>query len=587
MIRRVHATSWKRHENASFEFGPGLNFVLGPNGSGKSSLLGAIKFGLLGQHDGSPQSCIRAGARIANVEVELDSGILVARSLDVHGGVEARDLSVDRHPGSASVSDMLLSHLGAEPLFLARLLFLSEGDIYREEHTAGLVGRQLQRLLPLESLASIRVAASEARKPIAKTVKHDRGELQASRDEVAQLTDEQNQLEASLRALTSELESARSALRTLRARAQEQEAAARRVDAFAAWRSRWERFCLESDLPVSDQPATALASFRRARDSKEGELQAARERRGKLSGRMESIRLFLDLLTTASEHECPLCKQPLDTAHRSRAIEEQELELNQLKDMSTSVDGDVAGLQQSIASLAEITSRCEQLLAEWPGELREPIEADPGLETAVYAAEEKVQAIQAELALRNQQLGSVGERLTLGQASLAREREITMAYRRDAQLEILASALADFDRTVQVSVLNPIADELQRQWKAYRADSEWTLTIDDEGRLCIRRGETILPYSALSGGEKMVSLMLLRVALARALTTTDFIVLDEPLEHLDPRTRRLLVSSLNQAVSKGILKQVIVSTYEESLARRLVLRSNATAIYVAPSAAAS
>jgi DNA repair exonuclease SbcCD ATPase subunit len=84
----------------------------------------------------------------------------------------------------------------------------------------------------------------------------------------------------------------------------------------------------------------------------------------------------------------------------------------------------------------------------------------------------------------------------------------------------------------------------------------------------------------MSGGEKTVALILLRLALVSALTKADFLILDEPLEHLDPRNRRLLISSLYQAVDKGLIRQAIVTTYEESLVRRLLLRGSAHAVYL-------
>jgi ABC-type molybdenum transport system ATPase subunit/photorepair protein PhrA len=58
------------------------------------------------------------------------------------------------------------------------------------------------------------------------------------------------------------------------------------------------------------------------------------------------------------------------------------------------------------------------------------------------------------------------------------------------------------------------------------------------------------------------------------------VVLDEPLEHLDPRARRVLISSLQYAVQGRLVDQIIVSTYEEALVRRLQHDELAHAIYM-------
>ena len=88
------------------------------------------------------------------------------------------------------------------------------------------------------------------------------------------------------------------------------------------------------------------------------------------------------------------------------------------------------------------------------------------------------------------------------------------------------------------------------------------------------------PFAALSAGEKTVAVILLRIALSVAFTSAGFMVLDEPLEHLDPRARRVLISSLHHAIETGVLKQIIVSTYEESIVRRLQQEGIANAIYL-------
>ncbi len=56
-------------------------------------------------------------------------------------------------------------------------------------------------------------------------------------------------------------------------------------------------------------------------------------------------------------------------------------------------------------------------------------------------------------------------------------------------------------------------------------------------------------------------------------TKADFCWFDEPLEHLDPDVRRRVANILSRATSgEGQLRQVVVTTYEEQLARHLRAR---------------
>jgi ABC-type polar amino acid transport system ATPase subunit len=56
-------------------------------------------------------------------------------------------------------------------------------------------------------------------------------------------------------------------------------------------------------------------------------------------------------------------------------------------------------------------------------------------------------------------------------------------------------------------------------------------------------------------------------------TDADFCWFDEPLEHLDPDVRRRVANLLARVTTTGgPLRQIVVTTYEEPLARQLEAR---------------
>lgn len=73
----------------------------------------------------------------------------------------------------------------------------------------------------------------------------------------------------------------------------------------------------------------------------------------------------------------------------------------------------------------------------------------------------------------------------------------------------------------------------------------------------------------------MGATIILRLLDAEMVTMADFCWYDEPLEHLDPDVRRQVANLLSR-VTKGQsqLRQVVVTTYEESLARHLRARDH-------------
>ena len=59
-----------------------------------------------------------------------------------------------------------------------------------------------------------------------------------------------------------------------------------------------------------------------------------------------------------------------------------------------------------------------------------------------------------------------------------------------------------------------------------------------------------------------------QVLLCKYFSNTDFMLLDEPLEHLDARNRWALIKFLVDTTKRGYPKQLIVTTIEETLLRQ-------------------
>src|SRR5207253_8110185 len=87
-----------------------------------------------------------------------------------------------------------------------------------------------------------------------------------------------------------------------------------------------------------------------------------------------------------------------------------------------------------------------------------------------------------------------------------------------------------------------------------------------------------LPYSAFSAGEQAGAMLLLRLVTLSTATTARFSWIDEPLEHLDPSTRRLTAAMLAQGGHGDGIRQLVVTTYEEELARDLARADDGTGV---------
>ena len=147
--------------------------------------------------------------------------------------------------------------------------------------------------------------------------------------------------------------------------------------------------------------------------------------------------------------------------------------------------------------------------------------------------------------------------------------ELLSLFREDgvskAAIETTQGTLTELlDETVR-----PLASEVNQRWQTLfpqRGDLETYAT----GGITRTINGHVLPYDAFSTGEGTGATILLRLLIAQMATSIDFCWFDEPLEHLDPDVRRKVAYMLSSVTGhEHRLRQVVVTTYEEPLARRL------------------
>jgi hypothetical protein len=115
--------------------------------------------------------------------------------------------------------------------------------------------------------------------------------------------------------------------------------------------------------------------------------------------------------------------------------------------------------------------------------------------------------------------------------------------------------------------IEPLAHEVSRRWKlVFGSDG---LQFGFDGQLRLHNGDIDLALGDLSGGERATALMVTRLLLVGTVARASTIWFDEPLEHLDPRRRAAVARTLLLAAQAGAVGQILVTTYEEGIARRL------------------
>jgi len=173
-----------------------------------------------------------------------------------------------------------------------------------------------------------------------------------------------------------------------------------------------------------------------------------------------------------------------------------------------------------------------------------------------------------------------------GQApALLEQRRLALA-RRELLAELFAAAAkASIDR-LRTSALAAAYGEVARAWERF---SGWTgvqLAAGPKGKLALQRPERALELAQLSGGERAAFLALLHAQLGRHFGRGGFLLLDEPLEHLDAENGRRLLEHLQQMCRDGLLTQVVLATVEAEVVQAVLGAADAHLVRLPRPAAA-
>ncbi|MGH9008841.1 MAG: hypothetical protein ACRDYF_03230, partial [Acidimicrobiia bacterium] len=529
----------------------------------------------------------RTGATSATVEVELPSGRLltVARPYPAKArGSTTPTVIVDGEAQPPETLEALLAEeYGAEPAFLARLAMLQSSTVFSEakgldlrDHLCRVFGVDglMAALDQTKALAAVaKKTVDSARKPAAVV----------PADELAALAEVEARATDLIEAADTERAEAEQAL----ARARVATEATARYD---AWKSAADRYTAVATEVANEaaallgraEPAgtaTLPAALEAAESTAVEALDDIRRRRAELSGRAEAIRAGLAELEGA-EGSCPVCRRPLepDDVEVARAGHERDL----------------AGLETELASLDEpaavlLVTELRQLrhrLVNEPAPGEAPPQPDPDhAATSEAQAMERFEAAVATAAERRAILAEARRRREAGESARVELETVTVAFERAATLEAAAAALDAARLRILTESVEPLEELLADNWQNLFLDRPG-VGLDGDGSVSRRIGSELLQYEQFSDGEKMVTQLLLRVLVLRATTRLGFFWVDEPLEHLDPDARRALAVLLAQAPEDPSFRQVLVTTYEEPLIRRLRGSiPNTHLVYVRPSAA--
>jgi DNA repair exonuclease SbcCD ATPase subunit len=604
MITSVEMVNWRAYDRRVILFEPGVTFLLGANGIGKTSVLEAIAYGLTGEPStvSDRGKLLRESDRAATVVVTFEvngEAYRVERSQALSRALDADLVRVSDGQRLETTHKRVTDHIerlmGVSAEFLRRIVYMAEGDVFHflKEPPGKAVDGQIQQVLGLTQLDEFKSAVQTAEKKLKVDLKRLQ-ELFGQLEKLGALSSVD--LEDRLRRLDAHRATFEADLFSVQAQISELKRENEGVDALAPVLEQ-ARGVLQRSLAAPPEshrmaiPALSAQIEQRVREA-EARIGDLRVKAGRLDGEQLAHQRVLDILapytSRADTVPCPVCHKPLTGLER--------------ESLTRDIQGDIARMAeegQALESQIAATSLLRDGIAEESTALRELQRAldraslrSVTPKTCLADVQEIVESQEAFFRDSLSNLERSAAAAKKERDALESERASFLAVRRDLEafgfgsiedagdalfgLESRCLSLRAVSQATQVTLsqqrnvsIAPIYAQLSQIWQAFMREDRWRIDLDNEGRPRFedRRGHQ-LDLSQFSGGEKTALLVVLHTLIAQYFSNSDFLLIDEPLEHLDPVNRRSLVRFLVDAFRKKCFGQAIVATFEESLVRK-------------------
>jgi DNA repair exonuclease SbcCD ATPase subunit len=577
MILRLALRNWRAFDELDLELGPGATFVVASNGVGKTSLMMAAAWGIFGEASGiDPSSERRGDSQTTTVEVTLKlptaGEVAIRRSIDERSRplLEAR-VGDETIESQERLQALLVQEMGAELPILARLTFMShggsleseDGEFRLRDHLATVFG-----VTPiLEAARSAESQAADAASALRKVKATRRVE-----------TRERDTLLADLARVDQELLVLGSRRDVAVSRLKEADDWRRLAEGWTAYRS-----------AVSTREEQLSALIRSGKSlltegiSDEGDILEAltatertlKEKVAYMESQLAETRARLALTEEVAAQlqkanaVCPTCLRPMSDAETAAAHTEHGRRLAQLGSVVSDEEAALMNQRALLARLTAIVSQVRSLPQPVRPVQRELTATDEATaRTAYERTRDDLLELDKVIGLRTAARGSVVVAIRSLEEDAKRTGEVSSLLRREAVARAAAETFMATADEITEARIEPLVAEVGGRWK--RIFGTDGLRLSPNGEITREVGSRVLPFAALSGGEKIWALLLVRLLITSASTRAPFVWLDEPLEHLDPRVRSVVAGTLARASQSGGLRQVVVTTYEAELARQLM-----------------
>lgn len=597
--------NWKAFDSFSIDFLDGVNFLIGENAVGKTSVLEAIYLAFTGESltVDDPRKLVKEGKQTPAIIVieflyELRN-YRIERSLSKVRKLRSKiycnnDLLIE---GWDKVTQHVKDLLGIDKWFFERVLYMSEGDIFRfiaYPPKEGIMA-QIENALGIDRMENLF-------EQVEKLSEHYRNKEEDFKKQKNWIEDFLPKQRVSLRILETRKSRADKTLQNLKIENNEIMRSIMtsklNIQKFkdSVLRIRKIRDDIKDLIRGSYFDKGFLREIRKVQEKFRTQLKKVTiglgpelQTKGALEERIASADKVLDLLSLVDidkkqRIKCPVCRKKLSSSEiielekhfkrQKKSIEKNLLVVNhklktlqrtrvKLEDNLRSIDSSAIQIS-SIYTEMEVETLSKSTLEAHLTELKQHLEL---LESKQLKTKKKIEKLENEFRDLEQNIKIE----TLAQEpgrTVEIENTLISASKAQIALEILERATKGAIKGERQRKLTPLYTEIANVWNKLKEDEGYRIEFDEKTRPLLIKHDRKFDISQLSGGEKTAILVIVRTVLCRRFTRIGFMLLDEPLEHLDFKNRKTLIDFLVESFEKGWVDQLIVTTFEESIIRK-------------------
>lgn len=575
MITRLELTNWRNYEHADLVLGPGTTFVVASNGVGKTSLVEAARWALFARVPNASPIRVGADSATALVELTLPDGRVLCVKRELKGSsarasVPHVTLAEDALPATA-LETILADAYQCTPQFLERITMPAAHDENSAPTSLGL-REHLSALYGIDTL-------DEAIARLDQAIKKNTNEIKALKADNVEASTNLDQLQTAALDTAQRAKAAEDAVN----QARERVASSRRWHDYRAALNEWKRAdvanatqrdaltkevatLLGEPLPEPEVPARLEAVAKHAQEEVENLRVNVRVAQAQITSLESNVGRL-----NAAEHDCPVCRRPLDDNTVAMAHEGAERDMAVLAEHVRASTELEQNLTLRRRQLLDLLSAWQPITPVEPPKAPSE-EADPGPDAlSLESAEEGHRAaIEASVLARSAsaKAASAHEQAVESNALLG---QLEALFTKDARLTMAREATSKSRDDLLTDTIHPLAEQINDRWAslfpgrgAVHTRADGTLTRQVNGHA--------LGFESFSTAERTAAVLITRLLVETMTTRANFAWFDEPLEHLDPDVRRHVASVLSRVTKDNAVRQVVVTTYEEPLARKLLER---------------